>query len=99
MLAPLRECSSIPHTTAGQIGCLRRGSPVPFRVRAQTAMKNSSVEVLEQIREQCEEELKRPYNWCTVNRRKVLESMQRHWSGLTVLLSDPGGPRGCRARS
>lgn len=38
------------------------------------------------------EELDRPYNWRTVNRRKVLESMQRHWHGLTVFLRDPEIP-------
>jgi transposase len=38
------------------------------------------------------EELDRPPNWTTVNRRKVLESMQRHWEGLTVFLRDPDIP-------
>ena len=56
--------------------------------KAQAALEQA----VEDIRQQCEDELARPYNWTTVNRRKVLESLQRHWSGLTVFLSDPDIP-------
>ena len=49
-------------------------------------------QTVEATRQQCENELNRPYNWTTVNRRKVLESLQRYWGGLTVFVSDPGIP-------
>ncbi|MCK5803113.1 MAG: IS66 family transposase [Lentisphaeria bacterium] len=55
---------------------------------AQVALRGA----LREIEQQCGEELSRPYNWTTVNRRKVLESMQRHWEGLTVFLRDPDIP-------
>lgn len=64
-----------------------RDEPEHF-ARAQADLE----QVVEETRQQCEQELERPYNWRTVNRRKVLESMQRHWSGLTVFLSDPDIP-------
>jgi len=50
------------------------------------------LEAVADIERQCEDELSRPYNWTTVNRRKVLESMQRHWEGLTTFLRDPDIP-------
>lgn len=49
-------------------------------------------EAVGETERQCAEELDRPHNWRTANRRKVLESMQRHWEGLTVFLRDPDIP-------
>lgn len=54
----------------------------------QAAVEEAAAEFQRQWRE----ELDRPHNWLTVNRRKVLESMQRHWDGMSVFLQDPDIP-------
>jgi len=56
------------------------------RPEAFSEAQNALRKAVKEIELQCGEELGRPYNWKTTNRRKVLESMQRHWKGLTVLL-------------
>ena len=64
-----------------------KDNPKAF-AKAQASLQQA----VQEIECQCNEELNRPYNWYTVNRRKVLESMQRHWKGLTVFLRDPEIP-------
>ena len=80
------------------VGWIKRIKRLYQLNRGRIAAKNSPEaqaalhEAIVEIEHQCEEELSRPYNWKTVNRRKVLESMQRHWEGLTVFLRDPDIP-------
>lgn len=64
-----------------------KNNPEPF-AEAQTALDAAVAE----FEHEWVEELDRSYNWQTVNRRKVLESVQRHWQGLTVFLRDPDIP-------
>jgi transposase len=64
-----------------------KNSPEPF-AEAQSALDAAAADFERDWRE----ELDRPHNWQTVNRRKVLESVQRHWHGLTTFLRAPDIP-------
>ena len=64
------------------------GESVEDLAEAQSALR----EAVAEVERQCEEQLNRPHNWLTANRRKILESMRRHWTGLTTFVRDPDIP-------